>query len=96
MPYNPEMTWKQWSQHAESHSTQLINAIEAGENRYQKWLRYKGADANSVIAANLGKTTADIDTLHATMGAFHFMWEFMTNNASTVGDHKSNFEDFSA
>ena len=96
MPYNPEMTWKQWSNHAESHSTQLINSIEDGENRYQKWLRYKGAQTNADIATALGKAEADIDALHATMGAFQFMFEFMTNNSSTVGDHKSNIEDFSA
>lgn len=102
MPYKDEVTWKDLTNRIESSSTQIINAIQEGENRYQKWLRLKGGNTNAQIATELvnrGATdvvTADVDALETTYIAMHQMYLFMTNVTAATGDHIASLRDFSA
>lgn len=101
MPYKDRVTFKGLSDRVESFSTQLIDSIQGGENRYQKFLRLKGAATNAQIATkltNAGETvsTADIDALEVTLESFHQVYLFFTNTVATTGDHMANCRDFSA
>ncbi len=102
MSYKDEIIWKELSNGNESSATQIINALQAGENRYQRWLRLKGGNSNAQIATALGNrgatglTAADVDALEATLLAFHEMFLFLTNQVAATGDHIASLRDFSA
>lgn len=102
MAYKDEVTWKNLADRNESSSTQIISAIQEGENRYQKQLRLKGANSNAQIATELvnrgatGLVTADVDVLEATLTAMHELFLFMTNQVAVTGDHLASLRDFSA